>query len=172
MKNFKFYLGMLVVMATLFVACEPNDEPGKGSGNGSGNETAEMVVAYIDANGTEQVLAGGETITVTEGGFEMVAHFTITNNAKRPVEFTINEIRRFDENAMGSAMCFNTCIMGNSDASQLWETTPVNPGVAQTADYHLYLNEAAGGTYTTNSEADLIFSDGTTEVKVLVKFVL
>lgn len=152
MKKFNL-LALFAIIAMIFVACEkPEEKP-------------LMVVYYGDT-----VLNDGETITVSEiHSGEMVAHFFIENNDSRPTKFTVTEIRRFDENAMGSAMCFSTCMQGNTDPEQVWTTDNVNPGMKQTADFHLYLKN---GATTTASEADLIFSDGENEIKVLVKFAL
>jgi hypothetical protein len=155
MKKFNL-LALFAIVAMIFVACEPKTPT---------PDVAKMVVKYGDTE-----LKGGETITVSEVNYgEMVAHFFIVNNAERPTKFTVTEVRRFDANTQGSAMCFSTCMQGNSEPEQVWETDAVNPGLEQTADYHLYLKQNAT---TTTSEADLIFSDGEAEIKVLVKFAL
>lgn len=156
MKKINF-LALFAIVAMIFVACEQPETPEEG---------AKMVVKY---GKTE--MKGGETVTVSEATEygEMIAHFTITNNDSRPTKFSVTEVRRFDENVMGSAMCFSTCMQGNSDPEQVWTTENVNPGVAQTADFHLFLKS---GATSTSSEADLIFSDGETEIQVLVKFAL
>lgn len=153
MKKFNL-LALFAVIAMIFVACESPETP-----------AAKMVVKYGDTE-----MKGGETITVSEATYgEMVAHFFIVNNDSRPTKFTVTEVRRFDANVQGSAMCFSTCMQGNTDPEQVWTTDNVNPGMTQTADFHLYLKQNAT---TTSSEADLIFSDGETEIQVLVKFAL
>ena len=158
MKNFKFFVAALAVVATLFVSCEKQVE-------GTDQTKATMVVTW---DGTE--LQDGATVTVTEAEYgEMIAHLAVENTGKRPIDVTLNEIRRFDSNAKGSALCTDVCIPGDSNSSQLWNVGTIYPEVKATADYHLYLKQ---GATTTNSEADLIFSDGTTEIKILVKFVL
>lgn len=154
MKKFNL-LALFAVIAMIFVACEgPVTQ-----------EEAKMVVKYGDTE-----MKGGETITVSEVNYgEMIAHFSIVNNDSRPTKFTVTEVRRFDANVQGSAMCFSVCMQGNTDPEQVWTTDNVNPGMSQTADFHLYLKPDAT---TTTSEADLIFSDGETEIQVLVKFAL
>ena len=157
MKKFNLF-AVLAVIAVMFVACESSNKPTQ-------EEVAKMVVKYGDTE-----MKGGETITVSEANYgEMVAHFSIVNNDARPGKFTVTETRRFDANVQGSAMCFSVCTQGNSEPEQVWTTDNVNPGATQTADYHLYLKN---GAETTSSEADLLFSDGETEIKVLVKFAL
>ena len=153
MKKFNL-LALFAVIAMIFVACEGPETP-----------AAKMVVKYGDTE-----MKGGETITVTEANYgEMIAHFSIVNNDPRPTKFTVTEVRHFDKNVQGSAMCFSVCMQGNTEPEQVWTTENVNPGVAQAADYHLYLKN---GATTTASAADLIFSDGETEIQVLVKFAL
>lgn len=166
MKAIKFLSMAVVAMSIVFLsACGDNQKP-----------DAAFSVFMTDEIVTEggQEVTNGSTVDVThlvsnEFQTEMIAHLYIKNNSEAKQSYTIKEIRKFDNVKYPTAMCISTCMPGNSEKEQTWDSFDIENGEAKAFQAHLTIQNDVKAEAAI-CPLDLEISNGTETFKVTLNF--